>query len=224
MIDEHGTEQLGAYALGVLEGDDWAVVHAHLRGCDRCRREVAELRAIEAALGGIPPEIFIEGPPAGADLTLRATLRRVRAEHLKSDTRRRRRWILSAAAVAVLALGAGAAAGWVLAPPEPQPFSAAAPTARTGNVTDAGTGASMRVAVEPAAGWVRVRAAVDGVPAGEQCRLYVVARDGARREAGSWLVSGRPTTVEGSALVDPDEVAAVQVETFAGRVLVSVPV
>jgi hypothetical protein len=71
---------------------------------------------------------------------------------------------------------------------------------------------------------VRVHAEVGGVAAGEQCRLYVVGRDGSRREAGSWLVAADETTVDGSALLDPAEVTAVQVETFAGRPLVSVPV
>jgi hypothetical protein len=100
--------------------------------------------------------------------------------------------------------------------------------ARTGSATDEQTGASMSVALQPAAGWVRVRAAVSGVAAGQQCRLYVLARSGERREAGSWLVSeaaeSAGTTVDGSALIAPADVSGVQVETFAGRVLVSVPV
>jgi hypothetical protein len=82
----------------------------------------------------------------------------------------------------------------------------------------------MSVALTPAAGWVRVHARVGGVPAGEQCRLYVVGRDGSRREAGSWLVAGGETTLDGTALLDPADVTAVQVETFAGRPLVTVPV
>jgi RNA polymerase sigma-70 factor (ECF subfamily) len=62
---------------------------------------------------------------------------------------------------------------------------------RTGAATDAQTGVAMRATVRPAAGWVRVSATVTGVPAGEQCRLFVVA---------------------------------VQAETYAGQILVAVPI
>ena len=62
-------------------------------------------------------------------------------------------------------------------------------------------------------------ATVAGVPAGSQCRLFVVANDGSREFAGSWLVGEATTTVDGSALVAPADVAAVQLETYAGQVL-----
>lgn len=55
-------------------------------------------------------------------------------------------------------------------------------------------------AVVPAVGWVRVNAAVTGIPAGQQCRLIVLGRDGSRQLAGSWLVStaGATTMATGS--------------------------
>jgi len=83
----------------------------------------------------------------------------------------------------------------------------------------------MRATVRPAAGWVRVSATVTGVPAGEQCRLFVVARDGSREPAGSWLASSSgSTTLDGAALMAPADVAAVQAETYAGQILVAVPI
>ena len=42
---------------------------------------------------------------------------------------------------------------------------------------------------EPGPGWVRIKAAVSGIPQGERCRLEVVARDGTAVLAGSWVVS-----------------------------------
>ena len=70
-------------------------------------------------------------------------------------------------------------------------------------------------------------ATVDGVPAGQRCRLVVVARDGSRAVAGSWLVSPAGehdgTTLHGSAIVPPDQVAAVLVENEAGREFVVAP-
>jgi hypothetical protein len=66
---------------------------------------------------------------------------------------------------------------------------------------------------------------VTGVPAGEQCRLFVVAADGSREPAGSWLSSpSGSTTLDGSALMAPADVAGVQAETYAGQILVAVPI
>lgn len=97
---------------------------------------------------------------------------------------------------------------------------------RIGSFTDPETRAAMTVRVIPAAGWVRVDAAVSGVPEGEECRLWVVAADGTRQLAGSWLVSAQGaaegTSLDGSALVPPNEVSAVEVENVDGDHFVSV--
>jgi RNA polymerase sigma-70 factor (ECF subfamily) len=67
---------------------------------------------------------------------------------------------------------------------------------------------------------------VAGIPQGQKCRLYVVARDGTREEAGSWLVSEQGeregTELDGAALVAPGDVASVEVENFAGQKYVTV--
>lgn len=215
----HQSEQLGAYALGVLDDDEWAAVHAHVEDCPQCRREVGDLREIEERLGEIPPEAFLEGPPPDGDLLLQKTLREVRQERRGEDRRRWSLWTLTAVAAAVLAVAGGTFFGRSTAPSSAVVTTAGA-TPRTAAVTDTATGASMTVTVTPAAGWVRLRATVGGVPAGSQCRLFVVARDGSREFAGSWLVNEPAgTTVDGSALVAPAEVTAVQLETYAGQVL-----
>jgi hypothetical protein len=58
--------------------------------------------------------------------------------------------------------------------------------------------------------------------------LWVVSKDGNRQLAGSWLVSERAahegTTLDGSALVTPSQVAAVEVDNFDGNKFVSVSV
>ena len=229
-MSEHENELLGAYVLGVLDDGERDTVRGHLDGCERCRREVGELREMEAALGELPTEALLDGPPEGGDLLLQRTLQRVRGERSRDDRRRRTVWTAAAAAAAVVALGGGTLLGRGTAPDPPPVAQATTQPAgtRTATVTDASTGATMTASVIPAAGWVRVHAEVSGVAAGEQCRLYVLARDGSRREAGSWLISERAAsvggTVDGSALVAPADVAGVQVETFAGRPLVTVPV
>lgn len=232
MKEEHQSELLGAYVLAVLDPAEHQSVQTHLDGCEHCRAEVDDLREMEAALGELPPEALIEGPPPDGELLLQRTLREVRGQRARTDYIRRGAWTAAAAVAAAAVLGGGTLLGRATAPSAPiaapTPASSAAPGVRTGTAADTVTGARMLVSVEPAAGWVRVHAVVTGVAAGQQCRLYVVARDGTRREAGSWLVSAAAAAdgsrIDGSALVSPDDVASVQVETFAGQPLVTVAV
>jgi anti-sigma-K factor RskA len=227
-MSRHETELLGGYVLGVLEPDERGAVERHLDGCEHCRLEVRDLREIEAALGEMPPEALIEGPPEDGDLLLARTLREVRAEQTRSDRQRRGLWAAAAVVAGVAVLAGGTLLGRATAPTALPAPSTATQGAPVKTATDPTTGATMAVSVSPAAGWVRIHTAVAGVPVGTQCRLIVVARNGARTAAGSWLVSpGAATagsTVDGVALVAPDDVASVTVETFAGQPLVSVPI
>jgi hypothetical protein len=83
----------------------------------------------------------------------------------------------------------------------------------------------MSVSLTPAAGWVRVHAAVQGVKQGEKCLLVVKSKQGEPMTAGSWLVSAQGekqgTSLDGSALVAPDQVGSVDVVTTDGRTLVA---
>ncbi len=85
----------------------------------------------------------------------------------------------------------------------------------------------MTVTVTPAAGWVRVKATAVGIPAGERCMLVVIDRNRDRYIAASWLVSPvgeeTGTTVDGAAIVAPEDVAAVAVVNFEGREFVIAP-
>jgi anti-sigma-K factor RskA len=231
-------ELLGPYVLGVLEGEDLRRVEEHVSGCVQCREEVAALREMEAALGEVPAEAFLDGPPQGGDLLLQRTLRQMRAE--EAGARRRRAGLVGLAAAASLAavfwagtqLGGGDPAAAALPQPSPSVSAPATPPAgtRVASATDRATGARMTVQMTPAMKWVRVHAAVTGVPPGERCRLVVVSKDGTRTTAGGWVVGsqengeGKGAMLDGSAAVDPADVKAVLVENEAGRSFVSVPV
>jgi RNA polymerase sigma-70 factor (ECF subfamily) len=218
-VSGHESELLGAYVLGVLDGEEWATVRVHLEGCESCRREVDDLREMEAALGEIPPEALLDGPPPDGAGLLRSTLSGVRG----SRRRRSLIWALAAVVVVVAAVAGGLLAGHFTAP---SVAAAPAPSvvARTATAADAQTGVSMAVALTPATGWVRLHATLSGVPAGEQCRIFVVSADGARQQAASWLAASGPMAVDGSALMAPADVTLVQAETYAGQILVAVPV
>lgn len=225
MSNPHDHSSLGAYALGVLTPREATEVEAHLRSCPDGRREVADLVGLRRALDTVPPEAFIDGPPPGGDLLLQRTLRQVRASEglapvaAKSPMGRRLASVAAALVIAGGALTGGIFIGQGDTPEVPGPSFQAA---------DQTTGAAMDVKVEPLAGWVKVHAKVSGIKQGEQCQLFVTAKDNTQRSAGTWLVTekgeGVGTTLDGPALVAPNDVKSVDVFTFDGRKLVSVPV
>jgi hypothetical protein len=233
MTTQHDPQLLGAYVLGALDEQEVHAMDEHLASCPDCARELDELRAMEAYLGEVPPEAMLDGPPEGGDLLLQRTLRQVRSE--RGGVARRRQFALGAAAavVAALVLGAGVFVGKATSPDanvaSPTPTVAPDPSGtKLATFTDPVTKASMTVKVVPAAGWVRTNMAISGIPEGEKCRIFVVAKDGSRQEAGSWVVSKKGaaegTNLDGSALVAPADVKSVVVENFAGKKFVEVPV
>jgi hypothetical protein len=228
----HDRAQLGAYAIGALDPIEARMVHEHLSGCLDCQREVNELMMIRRALDQVPPEAFLDGPPEDGDLLLRRTLRRVATE--ASPPRRSMTGVFVAAAVAVaVALGGGIFLGRETATPKtvaapPTTGTSTPANARFAQQTDSHTGTTMKVAVEPKKGWVWVHATVTGLPAGLECEIYVVDKQGKETLAGSWLVSAdgakNGTRLEGTALVPPDEVSDVLIKQSNGDIMVTVPV
>ncbi|MDN3354759.1 zf-HC2 domain-containing protein [Actinomadura sp. DC4] len=215
---------LGAYSMGVLGHDEAAQVEEHVAACPACRDELAELTATRDRMAEVPPEAFLDDG-AGPELVLRRTLRSVRV------ARRSRRGALlaAAAAVAVVAGAAGLGGGVLIgrhggapaAAPAPAPVTAA--VSRTATGVNRALGATMTASLVPADGWVRVKVRMNGAPAGVDCRMTVVAKDGSVRPAGSWRTSasGKAPVVDGAAAVAPADVAAVRVETLRGEPLVT---
>lgn len=211
----HDPVELGALALGLLTPEQARAAQWHLTGCAMCRREYEELTEMTGVLGELPPEAFLDGPPDG-DLVLQRTLRQIRVE---TGARRRRRVLgmVAAATVVVAAFaGGGVAIGRASVPLVPPPGSSVGAMVLTGSGPD---GVTMRATLGPAVNWVRLTASVAGIPAGEHCRILVVARDGSEEVAGSWVVSGSPggVTLDGSAAVALPDVVAVAVQNEAGK-------
>jgi predicted anti-sigma-YlaC factor YlaD len=227
---------IAGYLMETLSPEENQRVEGHLAGCAECRGEVESLREWTAALRAVPEPMRLDGPPDDADLLLQRTLRQVRDE--SSGRRHRRTAMVASAAAAVIA--AAIAGGIVLGrttAPEPAPLAqpsvipstaATPPGTRFAAASDSRTGARISVAIMPAAGWVRINATVAGIAAGERCLLEVVGRDGNAILAGSWVVSPvgavAGTTLNGSAMIDPAQVASVRVVNTAGRQFVNVNV
>jgi predicted anti-sigma-YlaC factor YlaD len=231
--DEH--VDIDGYIVGDLDADRARAVEAHLDECPECREEVHTLRELQEFLVTVPPEALLDGPPDDADLLLQRTLRQVRTER-SGTSGRRTRWAAAASAVvAAAAVCVGVIVGRatvdaqqvIPAPPASPPAAGATevPGTRFASAVNPSTGARLTVRVVPAAGWVRINAAVTGIPAGQRCYLVVVGRDGHREMAGSWLVSEaiahQGVNLNGSALVDPAQVASVVVENASGQQFVT---
>jgi anti-sigma factor RsiW len=229
---------VAAYVMQALPPDEEFLVQEHIAGCPECQRELAQFREVTAELERVPAQAFIDGPPENAELLIRGTLRRIRAEaepdrfadraprstappRSISRPRISSFAVIAAAAAVLLAVAAGTVIGRSTA-------STPSATVVAGTVqatsTDSRTGAKLTARIVPAQGWVRVTAVTAGIKAGQRCTLYVVSRSGERVKAGSWLVSEngarRGVTLQGSALTPPADVAAVEIENSSGEVLV----
>ena len=231
---EHDKALVGAYVLGVLSPEETASAEAHLDSCPECRRELADLRLLHEELGEVPPEAFLDGPPEGGDLLLQRTLREVR-----SISSRQRTWggsLAAAGLVAVVALSIGAGVlignqsspgntGGVAAPTEtPLPSG----TKHSANV-DPVTGAHLAATVIPVGGWVKLEVQASDIAPGQRCKLFVTSKSGEQQQFGGWLVGpnatpGKTITLDGSALMSINDVAAVSVVNDKGQVLVNAPV
>ncbi|HEU5252334.1 MAG TPA: anti-sigma factor [Solirubrobacterales bacterium] len=101
------SEDLAAYMLGALEGDEAATFERHLEGCERCREE---MRWLEPAVQTLPEAAERQEPPRALRANLMAEVRAdVEAEARSAETRpepaRGRRWLLKpAVGFAVVAL------------------------------------------------------------------------------------------------------------------------
>nr|WP_206345337.1 zf-HC2 domain-containing protein [Streptomyces thermoviolaceus] len=230
---------LGGYVLGILDPDERTEVERHTDVCEVCRRELTDLREMEAALGEVPPEMFLDGPPEGGDLLLQRVLRRARDEQTAVWRRRSVRIGLGVAASAAVLFAGGYLAGQQgtsganteAADSPAVSASASQASVRVVSATDAATKARMTVRLTPASGWVRLSAKVGGVPVGEHCRLVVVGENGERETAGSWVVppgatqdpgKGKDTELEGSAAIAPNHVQSVAIVNEEGEQYVSV--
>jgi len=223
-VGDHG-DVMGRLMAGASD-EDRLIADVHLAVCAECRTEFDSLLEWSEALVAVPEQMRLDGPPAGGDLLLQRVLRRARAD---STTFRRRRTSLIAAAAAVVAFAAFGT-GTLIDSGEVSGTAVAQSTwsvvgSRHIDVADPATEARVSLAVAPADGWVRVHARVSGIPAGQRCRLEVIAKDGSRQVAGSWVVSedgaGDGTLLDGSAIIEPDDVAGVRVVNTEGKVFVS---
>ena len=106
---ETAREDLAAYALGALAGDERAAVEAHLGRCERCRTELEWLRPAAEVLAISVPQ---QAPPRRLRRrTLAAARGEARADRHSSIRGARPRIAVAAAGLAAAALGVAVAVG-----------------------------------------------------------------------------------------------------------------
>jgi Putative zinc-finger len=133
-------ESLGELALGVLPGDERAVVLEHLKNCKRCQAEAEKLTLTADTLLQLAPEVE---PPVGFEVRLFRQLGIPEANPEVNVARRRigltlgrlsdRGRVLVASAAVALGVALGFGGGWVANPgpsvASASPYGAAARTA-----------------------------------------------------------------------------------------------
>lgn len=224
---------LGVYVLGAIEPAERALLDEHLRGCGRCRDELASLAGLPALLSrvgeeqlaqlGPPPEELLEPMLAQANREIR--------------TRRRRNVVLLIAAAAALVIATGAGMGLVTrdggrpvartsattSPAPPPPLAG-----RTLVGQDPVTGVRAQINLQSKRWGTALDMRVSGAPRGTHCRVVVVDKNGRSDIAGSWEVpyaARREGSAQyfGSSMIATDQVASIEVRTLDGQRLLRVP-
>jgi anti-sigma factor RsiW len=211
------TMSLGVYLVGALDADERAEVEAHLRDCEVCRGELAELAALPSMLERLSVEDFpLEPLPVPADLFDRVAA--VAREENQARTRAKlvmyRRLTAVAAAIVLVA---GASVGSVIVfhhgTHQPRVFSQS-----QGAVT-------MQVSLASQATGTGLHVVVSGLPPDEHCWLIAISKDGTRDAAGRWDATYPGTAQEtGSTRIPMSELSQLELVGTGGERLVTVNV
>ena len=220
MTDPHAQLRLslGAYVLGALTPTERDTVEDHLLSCPDCTRELDAMTTLPLFLDLVPGDEVAGMGSGDAAPDPRLVDRVVAAALAERRTSRRRRWLVAVAAAVVLI--AGSSVGAVLLSSGDKPTTSVAASFEH---TDPVTHAWAEVQVQPKLWGASLRVTINGVPAGQHCKLVAVGRDGTSDVAGSWEASytGK-ATVTGATSLQLSSTAAYDVVTFDGKPLVRV--
>ena len=222
-----------AYVLGALSPADREAFAAHLPGCEVCTRSVQELAGVPGLLAQVDPAdlaAHTEPPPPAPPLLLARVVRSARWEQ------RRRTWrVAGAAAAAALVIGAGGA--WTVGGVGDRPVATATPTSTAAALSMRQVGQDVvtaTVAAVPVAWGTRIDlrctwagARVDSGSdwgssdgPGPAYSLVVRTADGRTEQVATWrALLGRTMQLSGATATPLADIAAIEVRTASGRVV-----
>lgn len=229
--DQDRHTDVGAYALGLLGGEDADRFEEHLAGCVRCGAELDSMLGLGAVLDEVADHPGITDRPAPGLLSrlLTDAARRGRRD-------RRRRLLIAAAAAAVLAGGA-VAVPQVLEEDGPGTPAEAVRTAfRDGEKfsgTDPATGVEATVALASRRWGTQVTLRLGNLEGPRTCDLVAVGERGERQTVSSWSVPSygygiegtrweEPLYIGGAAALAAERIDRFEVRTLDGELLATV--
>ncbi len=200
---------LGSYLVGALDAPARAQVEHHLRTCDECRDEVAELSVLPGLLARLTPEQFTAGVPSAPDELLSGLLARALASQ-RASRRHLRLWRGAAA----LALAAAVVAVAL-------PRSTAPATSRY-RLQTAASGASGTVSLATMAWGTAITLSLRGLPARVECVAYVIDRSGRAEPIGTWgPTPNHDAVVELATALTSRSLSRITIATTGGRTLLA---
>ncbi len=217
---------LSELALGILPGDERALVLAHLEECDRCRAEAESLADTADTLLDLAPGVE---PPIGFEVRLFERLGISESDPAAEGLSRRfgvpvARWkgkgrALVAAAAVTVAVGLGFGAGWVANPgstvatPENYPGAAT----RTASLTSYHQVVGAVSVFHGSPGWMFMT--VHGVGSDDRVICQVTLYNGRRVRAGTFRLDHGYGAWGASLPVPAQDISSAQVVGTGGAVL-----
>ncbi|MET7338082.1 zf-HC2 domain-containing protein [Nonomuraea sp. NPDC005650] len=225
-------EDVAAYALGLLSGEEKTEFERHLRACPSCSAEAGGFAAMGELIKTVHPDDLLPSPP---DPEVESLL--VHRAGIERRRRRLHRTFMSAAASVLVAAGVFLAVSSLTSGPNPDsihsPARALLMTGHTYSATDKATGVSALVGLEDKGWGSHVALELKGVKGPLQCRLLAVGNDGRSEVVASWGVPDKgygvpgspdPLLLHGGTSLPESELNHFTVETFDGRSLATIPV
>lgn len=222
----HDTKlSLGVYLLGALDPAEHAEVEAHLRDCEACRAELAELEGLPALLSRLTIDEVAVEPLAVPDELFERVAAQARAEQARGEPSRLvryRRLMAVAAAVVVLAVGG---VSWAALHSSGSGAKARPVVAAAKPFVVTSHGVTMAVTLASQTTGTGLKVTVSGLPRDEHCRLIAVAKDGSRDVAGRWDATYTGWAQQtGSTRIQKSQLAQLVLLGTGGKELVTVPV
>lgn len=231
---------VGAYALGLLDGDDQRAFEAHLSVCRSCVAELSELSGVAGALTGLGPLEDDLPPSRDGEAEVIDLMRRKQ----RADRRTRRGTVLIGLAAAVTLVAGGMTIGAQLG------GDAAAPPVAAGHGDHQGPaeefyadgipvpgvgagGVSGGLVLESKAWGTHAALKLAGVKGPLECELVSVSRSGERHVMTGWSVpktgygvpgQPEPLYMHGGSSVPLEQIDRFEVVTTDGRKLLTVDV